>query len=92
MNSPEKNPVDKVVTALSSLKLTVTLLGMAIFLVFAGTLAQREKGICTVMEQYFRCWVAWIEFRVFCPREWNVSGGFPFPGGGSPWFRPFPKV
>ena len=48
-----------------SLKLTVTLLALSMVLVFAGTLAQVDKGIWTVMDQYFRCWVAWIELSIF---------------------------
>src|SRR5882672_5761497 len=82
MSSAEKGPVGKVLAALGSLKLTVALLGMSIFLVFAGTLAQVDKGIWTVMEQYFRCFVAWVDFKIFFfPRDWNVPFSFPFPGG-----------
>ena len=85
MNSPSRNPVVMTLRTLGSLRLTVALLGMAIFLVFAGTLAQRFQGIWTVMEQYFRCWVSWIDFKIFFPREAHgeqpVPGGFPFPGG-----------
>jgi hypothetical protein len=65
----------------ASLKLTVTLLAMATFLVFAGTVAQIDKGIWTVVDEYFRCAFAWIDFRIFFPRSWDVPGGFWFPGG-----------
>ena len=65
----------------ASLKLTVALMGMATFLVFAGTVAQIDKGIWTVVEEYFRCGFAWIELQIFFPRRWNVPGGFWFPGG-----------
>ena len=81
MNSPQKSPAEQVLAALGSLRLAVTLLGMSIFLVFAGTLAQVDKGIWTVMEQYFRCWVAWIELKIFFSHDHPVPGGFPFPGG-----------
>ena len=65
-----------------SLKLTVTLLVLSMILVFAGTLAQVDKGIWTVMDQYFRCWIAWIELSVFFPKTfWNPSTIIPFPGG-----------
>ena len=65
-----------------SLKLTVTLLVLSMILVFAGTLAQVDKGIWTVMDQYFRCWIAWIELSVFFPKTfWNPSIIIPFPGG-----------
>lgn len=65
-----------------SLKLTVTLLALSMVLIFVGTLAQVDKGIWTVMDQYFRCWIAWIELSVFFPS--SASGPavvVPFPGG-----------
>ncbi|MFL2876580.1 MAG: cytochrome c biogenesis protein ResB [Pontiellaceae bacterium] len=65
-----------------SLKLTVTLLALSMVLIFVGTLAQVDKGIWTVMDQYFRCWIAWIELSVFF--QSSVSGPavvVPFPGG-----------
>jgi len=67
--------------AIGSLKVTVVLLSAAIFLVFAGTLAQVDRGIWTVMDQYFRCYVAWIELRLFFPMGEGMPGKFPFPGG-----------
>jgi len=66
---------------LSSLKLTVALLAMSMFLVLVGTLAQVDAGIWAVLEQYFRCWIATVDFRIFFPRSWNVGGHFWFPGG-----------
>src|SRR5262245_16234028 len=69
MNSGERNPVRQVLAVLGSLRLTVALLGMSIFLVFVGTWAQVNNGIWTVMEQYFRCWIA------------TLGGWIPFPGG-----------
>ena len=71
----------RAVHALASLKLTVTLLAMAIFLVFAGTLAQVHAGIWTVMADYFRTPIAWIDLRIFLPADTQVGGSFPFPGG-----------
>jgi hypothetical protein len=65
----------------ASLKLTVVLLAMATFLVFAGTVAQIDRGIWTVVDTYFRCSFAWIELQIFFPRAWDVPGGFWFPGG-----------
>jgi hypothetical protein len=66
---------------LGSLKLTVTLLGASLFLVLAGTLAQKESGIWTVVHQYFRCWFAWIDLKIFQPPGSGWTLGFPFPGG-----------
>jgi hypothetical protein len=67
---------------LASLKLTVALMAMAIFLILAGTLAQIDKDIWQVMAEYFRTPLAWIDLRVFFPRSWSVPAAtFPFPGG-----------
>ena len=65
-----------------SLKLTVVLLALSMVLVFAGTLAQVDKGIWTVMDQYFRCFIAMIDLPVFFPRDWSIPAiKIPFPGG-----------
>ena len=64
-----------------SLKLTVTLLSLSMVLVFCGTLAQVDKGIWTVMEQYFRTWIAWIDLSIFTKSESVSSVSLPFPGG-----------
>lgn len=66
---------------LASLKLTVVLFAMGFFIVFAGTVAQIDKGIWTVVSDYFRCAFAWIDFQIFFPRRWSIPGGFWFPGG-----------
>ncbi|MCH2127410.1 MAG: hypothetical protein MK165_21650, partial [Pirellulaceae bacterium] len=82
----------KMFAPLASLRLTVVLLAMSTFLVFAGTLAQTEKDIWEVIRDYFRvsAWptlgFAWIEFKVFFPPSFfpNTTppgGGFYFPGG-----------
>ena len=65
-----------------SLKLTVTLLSLSMVLVFCGTLAQVDKGIWTVMDQYFRTWIAWIDLSIFF-NKFNplYSIRIPFPGG-----------
>ena len=55
---------------MASLKLTVALLGMSVFLVLAGTLAQTEKDIWPVVGQYFRCWWAQVDFSIFFPKAW----------------------
>ncbi len=82
---------------LASLKITVTLFALSIFLVLVGTLAQVEKDIWQVVEEYFRTPVAWIDLRVFFPPSFFpglslphhitlpggrlVPLGFYFPGG-----------
>ncbi len=80
--APESRPVHLLaLDALASLRLTVALLGMSIFLVLAGTLAQVESGIWSVVHQYFRCWIAVIDLKIFQARGSGWKGGFPFPGG-----------
>jgi ABC-type transport system involved in cytochrome c biogenesis permease subunit len=72
-----------ILAPLASLRLTVALLGLSIFLVLAGTLAQVDYDILHVLHNYFRAWIAWIELRIFFPRAWGISSSavFPFPGG-----------
>ncbi len=72
----------RIINFFLSLKLTVALLGLSMVLVLAGTLAQVEQGIWTVMDQYFRCFVARIDLHVFFPRSMNIPNlWIPFPGG-----------
>lgn len=85
-----------ILTPLASLKLTVVLFLMAIFIVFAGTLAQTEKDIWQVVHDYFRMdlrsgaaavrsALAWIDLRIFFPRSFfpNLA---PIPWGYGFWF------
>ncbi len=72
---------EKVWRALASLKLTVWLLALLMFLVFAGTWAQIDMGIWETLRTYFRSFIVWIPFAIFFPRHWDVLGGLPFPGG-----------
>ncbi len=51
----------------ASLKLTVALFAISIFLVLAGTLAQVNQDIWDVVREYFRCWMTWIEVKSFAP-------------------------
>jgi hypothetical protein len=71
----------QVVLALASLKLTVVLMALSIVLVFIGTLAQIDEGIWTVVEKYFRSAFVLVPFQLFFPRDWQVHGVFPYPGG-----------
>ncbi len=67
--------------SLASLRLTVFLFVLAFILVFAGTLAQVDAGIFTVVTTYFRTLIVWIPLQIFIPRSIHVGGGFYFPGG-----------
>jgi len=71
---------------LASLRLTVWLLAMSIFIVLAGTLAQTQDDIWVVVRDYFRTALAWIPLQVFFPRSFfpnlpPIPGAIPFPGG-----------
>jgi ABC-type transport system involved in cytochrome c biogenesis permease subunit len=82
--------VSQTFAALASLRLTVTLFALAIFLILVGTLAQKDHDIWYVVDHtYFRVWFARVDFLVFerlvqifsKSTEWNLAGGFYFPGG-----------
>ena len=75
------HPFQTVLAFLSSLRLTVFLLAMSVFLVLAGTLAQIDHDVWYVVWKMFRTWLAWIDLQAFFPRSWQVPGSFPFPGG-----------
>ncbi|MCA9064144.1 MAG: cytochrome c biogenesis protein ResB, partial [Planctomycetaceae bacterium] len=72
--------------SLASLSVTIWLFAMSIFLVVAGTLAQVNKEIWQVVDEYFRTFFAWIDLQLFFPPSFfpdrpQVDGGFYFPGG-----------
>ncbi len=76
------NSVKKFLKPIASLKLTVVIFALSIFLVFAGTLAQVNSGIWTVVDQYFRSLIVTIELQIFVPRDLaRVPGAIWFPGG-----------
>jgi ABC-type transport system involved in cytochrome c biogenesis permease subunit len=71
---------------LASLRITVALFALAIFLIFVGTLAQTSADVWVVVREYFRAWLAWVPLQVFFPKSFfpnlgAVPGGFYFPGG-----------
>ncbi|MBE2204324.1 MAG: cytochrome c biogenesis protein ResB [Chthoniobacterales bacterium] len=65
----------RVLEVLSSLKLTILCLALAMVLVFVGTLAQVSSGIYDVQHRYFQSFIVW----------WHPTPGGPgipvFPGG-----------
>src|SRR5262249_33252312 len=68
----KQGPAMRVVSVLASLRLTVLLFVLSIFLVLAGTLAQVDLGIWTVVAKYFRSLFVWIPFQIFFPRDWKI--------------------
>lgn len=84
----ELGPIANAVLApFASLRLTVALFALSIFIIFVGTLAQVEKDMWEVIDLYFRSYVAWIDLQLFFPSTWfpslagKVPGTFPVPGG-----------
>jgi ABC-type transport system involved in cytochrome c biogenesis permease subunit len=82
--------LERVFAALASLKLTVVLFSLSIFLIFVGTLAQKDQDVWRVVnDTYFRVWFAHVDLQVFerfvqifrKSVDWNLQGWFPFPGG-----------
>lgn len=82
--------IKKLGQALASLRLTVVLFVLSLFLVFTGTLAMRDGGLWATLHGYFRCWIAWIPLQTFVPfgqvffgmpMNLRVPGGFYYPGG-----------
>src|SRR3979409_1881105 len=74
----------RAVAPLASLRLTVVLFAASIFLIFVGTLAQKDHDVWEVVNHlYFSKWFALVEFRVFerlaqifsKSIEWNLAGG-----------------
>src|SRR3954463_7972152 len=53
---------------LASLKLTVTLFALGIFVVLVGTLAQQEAHIGQVVRDYFHSWVMWVDVNLLFPK------------------------
>src|SRR5437899_11195730 len=81
--------IQKILTPLASLRLTVVMFVLAIALVFLGTLAQVDQGIFTVLTQYFRTGLGWIPLQalvrfgqvsVGVSPDAQVSGSCTFPG------------
>lgn len=74
--------IRKLLKPIASLKLTVVIFALSIFLIFAGTLAQVHAGIWTVVDQYFRSIVVTIDLQIFVPKDLaTIPGAIWFPGG-----------
>ena len=79
LSSPASSTLKQFFAPLASLKLTVVLLCLSSFLIFAGTWAQIDRGIWDVQAQYFHSFFTRIDFQLFMPRP--APGEHPFPGG-----------
>jgi ABC-type transport system involved in cytochrome c biogenesis permease subunit len=73
--------------AAGSLKVTVVMFLAGIFLLFVGTLAQDEKNLPEVKQDYFNSWIAQVPLSDFFPvtifGPSTLTGWFPFPGGAT---------
>lgn len=79
-----------ILKALGSLKITVAMFALAIFIVLFGTLAQDEMDLAGVKREYFNCWIARVPLDVMfpvtlMPHDTPYFGGlgFYFPGGAT---------
>ncbi|HMN42913.1 MAG TPA: cytochrome c biogenesis protein ResB [Phycisphaerales bacterium] len=67
---------------MASLRLTVALLALSMFLVLAGTLAQTSEGVWSVVDRYFRSPMVVVPLQLFVPEKvLRVPLAIPFPGG-----------
>ncbi|MGL6073647.1 MAG: cytochrome c biogenesis protein CcsA [Fimbriiglobus sp.] len=83
---------------IASLRLTVTLFALSTILIFFGTVAQKNSGIWSVVDQYF--WSMWVAidlqlviqfFNVFSPMQSEIvtKAWVPFPAGKTIGFAMF---
>ena len=87
-NKSDVSPAYILLRALGSLKITVTMFGLGILLLFFGTLAQDQQNLAEVKRLYFNAWLAVIPLDVLVPiTVWPhanpLPGRFPFPGGAT---------
>lgn len=67
--------MERILKTISSLRLTVILLGLGIILVFIGTVAQADEGLYVAQARYFKHW--WI----FGVSMFGHKLPLPYPGG-----------
>ena len=71
---------------LASLRLTVALLGISVFVVWIITLDQARIDIWEVKQKHFESLLVYVPFQTLLPPGWfpstqNVPGGFLYPVG-----------
>lgn len=76
------NRLKDILRGLASLRLTVVLFALSMVLILAGTLAQTQEGVWSVVDRYFRSVYIAIPFQLFVPEKVaRIPGVLPFPGG-----------
>jgi hypothetical protein len=81
-----RHPLLRLLDFVASLKVTVVLFAMSLFLVFFGTWAQVDSGIWDVVNKYFRSLFVWIPLKVLSfyslPKTSSLNDVcVPYPGG-----------
>jgi ResB-like family len=58
------SPAFRILQALASLRVAVILFVLTLVIVFFGTLAQKRDSLNTVLDEYFYCWLAWVDLNL----------------------------
>ena len=58
------SPLYRLLQALASLRFTAILFVLTLIIVFFGTLAQKRDSLNTVLDEYFYCWLAWVDLNL----------------------------
>jgi ABC-type transport system involved in cytochrome c biogenesis permease subunit len=74
-----------------SLKITVAMFALGLFILLVGTIAQDEESIPNVKKLYFNSFIALVPLDVFFPQtlyphDQPIPGQFPIPGGATVGF------
>ena len=72
--------IKQAVGIFASLRLTVLLLGLAMVLIFVGTIAQTRLGVWQAVDSYFRSWIAMVDPSLFFSAL-DGAPSVPIPGG-----------
>jgi hypothetical protein len=72
---------ERILKPLASLRITVVLFALSIFLTFVGTTMQVRFGIWTIVDELFRSVIARIEIASIFIYAWDIPGVIYFPGG-----------
>lgn len=74
-------PIYEALKAVASMRIAVVVLALGVFLVYAGTLAQVDKGIWNVVSTYFHSFWVLIPIDSLAPGTLETGKFLPFPGG-----------
>jgi hypothetical protein len=61
--------LDALIRPIASLKLTVVLFALGIWVILVGTLAQTEADIWQVVRDYFHAWIMWVDVNLLFPKS-----------------------